>query len=83
MQPYTDTMFKLLMTKIQNIQFAVYISDTPVTLTHGQGHKIYNDNVDPKQGYNHAKFEQSCLMVSQKKRMLKIFFKGGHVNNVP
>ena len=42
------------------MQFAVYISDKPVTLKR-QGHQTYNDNVDPKQGYNHAKFERSCF----------------------
>ena len=26
-----------------------------------QGHQTYNDNIDPKQGYNHAKFERSCF----------------------
>ena len=49
-------MFKLLKTRIQNMKFAVIISDTPVTLKQSQGHQTYNDNVDSKQGYNHAKF---------------------------
>ena len=31
-------MFKLQRTKIQNMQFEVYISDTPVTLKQSQGH---------------------------------------------
>ena len=26
-----------------------------------QGHQTYSDNVDPKQDYNHAKFEKSCI----------------------
>ena len=60
-------MFKLQRTRIQNMQFAVYISDTPVTLKQSQGHQTYNDNVDPKQGYNHAKFERSCFNGVQKK----------------
>ena len=42
--------------------FAVYISDTTVTLKQSQGHQTLNDNVDPKQGYNHAKFERSCFI---------------------
>ena len=33
------TTFKLQKTRIQNTQFAVYISDTPVTLKQGQGHQ--------------------------------------------
>ena len=35
---------------------AVYVSNIPVTLKQGQDHEAYNDNVDPKQGYYHAKF---------------------------
>ena len=30
-----------------------------MTLKYGQGHQIQNDSVDPKQGYNQAKLEQS------------------------
>ena len=37
--------------------FAVYYSDTPVTLRQGQGHKTWHQLVGPKQDYNHAKFE--------------------------
>ena len=33
------TMFNLLRTKIQNTQFAVYISETCVTLKQSQGHQ--------------------------------------------
>ena len=44
------TMFKLQRPRIQHTQLAVYTSDTPVTLKHGQGHQPKNDNVDPKQG---------------------------------
>ena len=43
------------------MQFADYISDTPVTLKQSQDHPTQNDNVDPKQGYNHAKLERSCF----------------------
>ena len=44
-------------------QFTGYISDKPLTLKQSQGHQIYqyNKNVDPKHGYNHAKFEMSCF----------------------
>ena len=41
------------------MRFAVYISDTPVTFKQDQVHQTQNDNVDPKQGYNSAKFERS------------------------
>ena len=40
-------------------RFAVYISDTPVTLKQGQHHQSHHENVDPDQGQDHAKFERS------------------------
>ena len=43
------------------MQFAVYISDKPVTLKQNQGQQTQNNNADPKQGYNHAQFESSCF----------------------
>ena len=43
------------------MQFAVYISDTPVNLKQSQGHQTDNKNVDPKQDYNHAMFEGCCF----------------------
>ena len=57
------TTFKLQSqrTRIQITQFVAFISDTPVTFKQSQSHLTYNDNVDPKQGYNHAKFERSCF----------------------
>ena len=43
-------------------QFAVYDSDTPVTLKQDQGHQTWYELEDPKQGYNNAKFEKNtCL----------------------
>ena len=45
--------------QVWKAQSAVYISDTPVTLTLSQGHHIYDENIDPMQGYNQAKFEKS------------------------
>ena len=47
-------------TRIQNEQFAIYISDTPVNLKQSQGHQTWNDNENPKQVYNRAKFQRSC-----------------------
>ena len=73
-------MFKLHRTKIQNMQFAVYISDTTVTLKQSQGHQTYNDNVDSKQGYNHTEFERSCFNGVQEKVNIKVFFRQGNVN---
>ena len=43
------------------MQCTVYISNTPVTLKQSQGHQTYTDNVGPKEGYNHARFERSGL----------------------
>ena len=40
-------------------QLAVYDSDAPVTLKQGQSHQTWYELVDPKQGYNNAKFENS------------------------
>ena len=63
------------------MQFAVYISDTPVTLKQSQGHQAWNENVDLKQGYNHAKFERSCFNSVRKKRQhFKVFFKGDNMS---
>ena len=54
-------MFNLQRPRIQTTQFAVYLSDRPVTLKQSQGHQTYNENVDQKQGYNHAKYERSSF----------------------
>ena len=56
------------------MQFAVFISDTPVTLKQSQGHQIYNDNVDPNQGYNLAKFERPSFDVVREKANVNFFF---------
>ena len=52
-------MFKLWKTRIRNMRFAVHSFDTPAALK--QWLSNLNDSVDPKQGYNHAKFERSCF----------------------
>ena len=54
-------------------QFAVYDSDTSVTLNQGQGHKIWYEVADPKQGFNNAKFEKLCLK-SVHEKANNIFF---------
>ena len=57
------------------MQFAVYISDTSVTLIQSQGHQTYNNNIDPMYGYyNHAKFERSCFNSVHEKANVEFFF---------
>ena len=63
-------------------QFAVYNSDTPVTLKQGQGHQTY-EMVDPKQGYNHAKFARPLLNNVPKKAHDKVFLKSGNISYPP
>ena len=45
-------------------QFAVYDSDTPVTLKQGQGHQTWYEFLDPKQGHNKAKFFKLCIIIA-------------------
>ena len=47
-------------------QFAVYDSDTPVTLKQGQGHQTWSELVDHKQGYKNAKLKHHTWMMSMK-----------------
>ena len=60
---HTD--FKLQSTRIQNTQFAAYISQAAVTLKQCQGNQTYNDNVDPKKVYNPANVERSHFFPQQ------------------
>ena len=59
---------------------------TPVTLKQSQGHQTFNDNVDPKLGYKHAKFERSCFDGVCQKANIKgfsvsfVFFKQGNLS---
>ena len=57
-------------------QFAVYVSETSVTLKQGQ--QNWYKLVDPKQGYNNAKFEKPCLNSVCWKANDKVFVKSGH-----
>ena len=50
-----------ILASIKKAQFAVDISDIPVTLKQSQCHQTFNENVHPKQDYNHAKFERPRL----------------------
>ena len=56
-------------------QFAVYDSDTSLILNQGQGHQTWYELVDPKQGYNNAKFENLCLKTVSEKANKKVFVK--------
>ena len=68
-------MFTLQRTRIQNMQFAVYISDTPVTLKQSQDHQSYNANEDAKRGYNHATLEKFCFNSVCQKVNVNVFVK--------
>ena len=46
---------------------------TPVALKQSQDHQTYNENLDPEQGYNHAKFERSRFSSVWDKGDLQIF----------
>ena len=61
--------------KTCNLQL-MFLTLTPVTLNQSQGHQTYHDDLDPKQGYNHEKFERSCLdgAREKKKGQVKVFF---------
>ena len=76
-------MLKLQQTRISKAQFSIYISVTPVTLKQSQGHQTYNENVDPEQGYNHAKFERSCFNSIPEKGNVKVFSLIGKSVNYP
>ena len=46
--------------------------DTPVILKQDQDHQTWYDLIEPKQGYNHAKFERPPLNSIRKKMMLTV-----------
>ena len=45
-----------------------------MTLKKSQGHQTQNDSVDPKQGYNHAKFEIFSCNAVQEQAIITDFF---------
>ena len=45
-------------------KFAAYDSVSSVLLKKGQGHQTLYELVDPKQGYNNAKFEKPLLKLN-------------------
>ena len=61
-------------------QFAVYDSNTPVTLKQGQGHQTQYELVDLIQGYNIAKFEKPHLNSVCEKANDKVFVKSGNTS---
>ena len=61
-------------------QFAVYDSDTPVTLKHGQGHQTWYEVVNPTQDYNSAKFDQPLLSSVRERTNIKVFVKSGNTS---
>ena len=75
--------FKVQWTRIKKQkQFAVYNSDIPATLKWGQGHQTWYEFLDPKQGYNHAKFERSPLNRVHKNANIKAFLKSENMSNI-
>ena len=53
---------------------------THVTLKQGQSHQTWHELVDPKQGYNNAKFEKSCANSVHEKAIDKVFVKSGNAS---
>ena len=53
-------------------QFALYDSDTPVTLKQDQGHQIEYELVDTEQGYDNAMFEKSRWNSVREKPMIEM-----------
>ena len=51
-----------------------------MTLKQSQGYQTYNENVDPEQGYNHAKFRKSRFNSVQEKGNAKFVFKFGNMS---
>ena len=45
-----------------------------MTSKQSQGHQTYQDNADPKQGYNHEEFKRSCFNGVQEKANIKVLF---------
>ena len=60
-------MFKLQRSRIQNMRFAVDI------FWHIHDLETYNNNVDIKESYNHAKFEKSHFNDTWEKANIEVF----------
>ena len=53
-----------------------------MTLKQGYGHQTGYESVDPKQGYNNAKFEMPHLAHCQKKANVKVSVKSKNMLNI-
>ena len=55
-----------------------------MTLNQTQGHQTYHENVNPKQGYSHAKFDRFHFNSVQEKNNVKVwgfvFFEQGNMS---
>ena len=51
-----------------------------MTLEESQGHQTNNENLDPEEGYNHAKFERPRFGSVREKGNVEMFFKGGNMS---
>ena len=72
---YVATIQCLQRTRIQNMQIAIDISDTPVTLKQSQGHQTCNEYVDLEHDYEYANFERSRFYsVQEKDNVFWVFF---------
>ena len=55
-----------------------------MTLKQSQGHQTYNEDVNAKQGYNHAKFERFHFNSVRDKGNVELFFQTRkYVNYLP
>ena len=55
-------------------------SNIPVTLKQGQGHQTWYELVDPKQGYNYAKFEKPHMNTVHEKANDSVVVKTGNTS---
>ena len=84
MQPSHTVQWTKTYTKTLKVQFAVYVSETPVTLEQSKGQRAYDENVDPEEGYNRAKFERYRFNSLREKGNVKgFFFKRGNMSVIP
>ena len=51
-----------------------------MTLKKSQGHEMWYELVDSKQGYDNAKLEKTSLEQSLKKQMIKVFVKSQNMS---
>ena len=66
--------------KRTNKQFAVYDSDTSVTLKQGQDNQTWYELVHPKQDYDNAKFGNPRLNSIHKKANDKVLIRSGNTS---